>query len=75
MTMRISSCFETGGIINFTTLWKGTAAGLYKDSKKIKQWDVRELEQFLSATRHSYLAYQTRYDELTRASPISQAAS
>lgn len=31
-------------------LWKGTAAGLYKDSKKIKQWDVRELEQLSSAT-------------------------
>jgi hypothetical protein len=54
---------------------KGTAAQLYKLSKLIKQWEVKELEQLLSAARHSYLAYTTLYDQLSRVSAISQAAS
>jgi hypothetical protein len=51
-----------------------TAARLYKLSKQTKQWEVKELEQLISAARHSYLAYTQLYDELTRAAAISQAA-
>jgi hypothetical protein len=54
---------------------RGTAAELYRCSKQIKQWDVRELEQLLSAAKHSYLVYTQLYDELTHVSPISQAAA
>jgi hypothetical protein len=54
---------------------KGTAAWLYKLSKTIKLWEVKELEQLLSAARHSYLAYTTLYDELTHVPPISEAVA
>lgn len=43
---------------------EGTARKLYLLSKKIKQWDIKELNQLFGAAKHSYLAYCTLYTEL-----------
>ena len=43
---------------------KGTAALLYKESKKIKQWEIKELEQLLAAAKMGYPVYVQLYNEL-----------
>ena len=43
---------------------KGTAKRLYKESKKIKQWTVAELEQLTYTAKLSYPAYCQLYNEL-----------
>lgn len=43
----------------------GTSKALYELSKKDRQWDVKELEQLISAARLGHLAYEQLYRELT----------
>lgn len=55
--------YETSLVID--KLWgTGTAAELYRTSRKTVQWDIRELEALRGAAKHSWLAYLTLYDEL-----------
>jgi hypothetical protein len=43
---------------------KGTAAELYRLSKRITQIDERQLEQLLAAAKMGYRVYRQLYDEL-----------
>jgi hypothetical protein len=49
---------------------KGIAQKLYKLSHISRQWEIKDLEQLTSAARHSYLAYTTLYDELSKKSTV-----
>lgn len=47
-------------------LWgKGTAQSLEKESRKMKNWEIKELEQLCSAAKIGWLPYVQLYDELT----------
>ena len=43
----------------------GTAKRLYKESQKLKNWDIKQLEELTDAAKRGQRVYHTLYDELS----------